>query len=341
MRRSQKLTIMVLILLLAAAINTFVVIIFVKNIEYDINLINFSGIIRASIQRSIKTELNNNPDNFLIESIDKIMQKYSEHPKASSIMKFEEVFHELELDWEKAKELIYDFRRSREPGVRDELFRISEILWSRANNIVLEAQIISEKKVIEFKAIYIFMILSLIGIFVIILYIRKYVANELEILAMKDSLTQIYNRSCLDDFLMKELERLRRYKRPFCVIMFDIDNFKNINDTYGHDKGDLLLKNISKIVKQNIRISDVLFRLGGDEFMVIFPESNSEQAFTAAEKIRSMVEKTVFFEAERTTISIGLAQAKEEDTVSSLYKRTDIALYFAKRLGKNRTEISG
>jgi diguanylate cyclase (GGDEF)-like protein len=161
---------------------------------------------------------------------------------------------------------------------------------------------------------------------------------ELEKLATTDKLTGAYNRIKFEEIIEKEIERIRRYRLPFSMIMFDIDRFKEANDTYGHNVGDYVLRTIADMVKGNIRTLDYFVRWGGDEFVIIVPECTCNEAYALAEKIRRIAEDYRFDQVGKVTISSGVVEALESDTEDSLVKRADDALYKAKGEGGNRSE---
>lgn len=163
--------------------------------------------------------------------------------------------------------------------------------------------------------------------------------KKLQELSEKDALTGIYNRRGFEKFLDMEFKLARRYKRPLSLIMFDVDNFKKINDTFGHDVGDEVLKRITEIVKKNIRSTDIFARWGGEEFMILLPETPLEKAKLVAEKLRRAIEKGDFGKVGKVTASFGVTQLKDEDTPETFIKRVDQAMYLAKRKGKNRVEV--
>jgi diguanylate cyclase (GGDEF)-like protein/PAS domain S-box-containing protein len=163
--------------------------------------------------------------------------------------------------------------------------------------------------------------------------------EELEHLAVTDSLTETYNRFKFDDMLEKEVKRSMRYHRPFSLLYFDIDHFKNINDKYGHSFGDDVLKKIAYLVKENIREADTLFRIGGEEFTILSVETNQKNVFMLAEKIRSLVERKSFNVEEQITISIGIVQYKIGDSSAEILNKVDKAMYAAKQNGRNRVEV--
>lgn len=168
---------------------------------------------------------------------------------------------------------------------------------------------------------------------------RKRMEEKLERISITDSLTQAYNRTKYQEVMKAEIERIKRYGRPLSLVMFDIDHFKKINDTYGHDVGDSVLKTLARIVQNKSREIDCLIRWGGEEFIIIAPETDSRGAAVMAEKIRKAVESHKFDTAGKVTVSFGVTEMKREDTEDSLIKRADQAMYTAKEKGRNRVEI--
>jgi len=164
--------------------------------------------------------------------------------------------------------------------------------------------------------------------------------DDLKILVSTDSLTKVYNRAKYDEIMGRERERTKRYNRFLSLVMFDIDVFKKINDTYGHLNGDIVLKNIVALVKEEVRKIDYLIRWGGDEFILILPETNLEGAKGLAERIRNSIADQKFENMEGVTVSLGITQFSKDDTDDTLMKRADEALYKAKMNGGNRVEIN-
>lgn len=160
--------------------------------------------------------------------------------------------------------------------------------------------------------------------------------EQLEKLATTDDLTQVYNRRKLYELAGYEIERSLRYKHPLSIIMIDIDNFKKINDNFGHDIGDQTLKKLTTLISNTIRATDIFGRIGGEEFILVLPDTNRKDAKEFAERLRASVEKEAFPMVEHMTISLGVTQCGEEDKINHLFKRVDIALYTAKNDGRNR-----
>ena len=154
-----------------------------------------------------------------------------------------------------------------------------------------------------------------------------------------DGLTAAHNKRYLIEDLEREIPRARRHQRPLSFLMFDIDHFKQINDTFGHLAGDYVLKELATVVRSRLRPDDVLGRYGGEEFGVVLPETGSSGALKIADELRRLVEAHHFaFEGEtiKVTVSIGAAQLQERADVMAFIKAADEQLYAAKRTGRNR-----
>ncbi len=154
-----------------------------------------------------------------------------------------------------------------------------------------------------------------------------------------DELTHAYNRKAFNEKLTENMVFFKRYRRAFCIALFDIDDFKSVNDSYGHDIGDKVLVELSSHIHSTIRKSDLFFRVGGEEFVIIFHEISSTDAFDLMEKIRLSIENLRIIADRVVTISIGLTQVKETDDKDLIYKRVDDLLYKSKKTGKNRISL--
>jgi len=168
---------------------------------------------------------------------------------------------------------------------------------------------------------------------------RKELENELARTATTDTLTQAYNRTKFHEVIKIEFERAKRYDHSLSLIMFDIDHFKKINDTYGHAAGDYVLQTLTQIVMENLREIDCLVRWGGEEFVVITPETDVASAEVLAERIRKAIEGYRFELTSTVTISLGVTQYRKNDSEDSFIKRADDAMYTAKGKGRNRVEV--
>jgi diguanylate cyclase (GGDEF)-like protein len=160
-------------------------------------------------------------------------------------------------------------------------------------------------------------------------------------LALIDPLTMLGNRAALDSAIKRELPLAQRHHQDLSVLMIDVDYFKSINDSYGHDKGDQVLREIAKIVQSVCRETDMLFRYGGEEFLVILRNTNIQGAGIIAERLRHQIATTAINLAEggaiRPTVSIGISSSHhgKKEKAQDLFKRADVALYKAKSSGRN------
>jgi len=174
-------------------------------------------------------------------------------------------------------------------------------------------------------------------------HLVKMRTREIELLSQTDSLTGLWNRRHLEETLESEFKRAKRYSNELSIMIIDLDHFKNINDTYGHMAGDEVLREISARIKKCQRETDFIGRYGGEEIVVILPETDLHTASKVAETIRKTIEKEpVEFEDEiiNVTTSIGISSLRNEhENYATLFSEADEALYNAKKLGRNRVEV--
>lgn len=162
-------------------------------------------------------------------------------------------------------------------------------------------------------------------------------------MAFTDPLTKANNRTAFNDTLLREIKRAHRGGQHLSLIFVDVDNFKNINDDYGHGCGDLALASLAAWLKNSVRGSDAVFRYGGEEFVILLGDTDIDGATLIAERIRTDIESHTLaygMDVLNLTASLGVATLKGSDSADSLIKRADAAMYLAKKRGKNRVEIS-
>ena len=162
---------------------------------------------------------------------------------------------------------------------------------------------------------------------------QKY--NQLKI----DGLTGALRKEAFNEIIGQKIIEAKHVSLPLSMIIFDIDHFKKINDTYGHGTGDVILKELSELIRHNVRESEYFVRWGGEEFIILMPGTSLQGARMVAEKLRRLVESTTFPEVGQVTCSFGVTSLKEDDTITSFFERADAALYDAKRSGRNRVEV--
>ena len=162
----------------------------------------------------------------------------------------------------------------------------------------------------------------------------------LEELAITDPLTGLYNRRYFQHVLCNEMDRFGRTPTPFSLLMFDIDHFKQINDSFGHHAGDVVLSDLVNLIQQCIRKTDIFARWGGEEFMILLPDTMINGAEFLADKLCRACAKHKFEIPQQVTISVGIAQYQQSMSEMDFTRKTDKALYFAKQKGRNRTEAA-
>jgi len=154
--------------------------------------------------------------------------------------------------------------------------------------------------------------------------------RELEEVSITDGLTQINNRRRINDILSEEFLRANRYGIRFSVILIDIDFFKTINDNFGHQTGDKVLYDLAQLIKNSLRVAEHVGRWGGEEFLIVLPNTNAAEAYILSERIRSKISCTVFLDCRQVTSSFGITENLDNDSMELIVKRVDIALYQAK-----------
>lgn len=171
---------------------------------------------------------------------------------------------------------------------------------------------------------------------------KKETEKKLESLASTDDLTGTWNRRYFFEIGKTEFSRSKRYRSSFSIIMMDVDHFKNTNDSFGHAAGDEALKNISAVLKKNLRDVDILARMGGEEFAALLPNTEISGALIVAERLRKAIEESPLIFEGRTipsTISVGISDHKEALSLDALLKNADTALYAAKNSGRNCVKV--
>jgi len=226
---------------------------------------------------------------------------------------------------------------------------IDQVSKKEKETISQKYQLILYQQVSDYSWIYKF-VLPLIVLLVIITVTntrmrheikkRKIAEKALIEYANKDSLTKVFNRRKIEVLLSNQIRAIKKTNDVFSIIFFDIDDFKSVNDEFGHVKGDRVLIIMSTLVSNNIRKSDFLGRWGGEEFIIILPGTTSQEAFKIADNLRELISQSNFNIKKQITSSFGITQYKKNDTKKELIKRADEAMYFVKNNGKNAVKIN-
>lgn len=316
----------------------------VEALHGDAAAINNMGIIRGSIQRATKLRLAGDPEASaeVVHTIDTLMASFIGNKKTGEERRGgvngaqDLVF--LNTNWQELKSLFDEYETHPDDRIKEKIVMTSEVCWREADAAVLTAQISTENKVAGIKIIYFFLGLNVVNLFLAVWFVYAKVRRKLEVQASYDHLTSLLNRYSYESEIICEIDRSLRYERHVSLIILDIDHFKVINDTYGHKTGDVVLRDLAGVISGNIRNSDSVFRIGGEEFAVIVPETDMHEAWHLAEKLRRKVASHDFPEVGIITISSGVAEMEKDDDAGTLFKKADEALYMAKDKGRNRVE---
>jgi len=303
--------------------------------KYDTMLINKFGYIRGSVQRYSKLKLiNSNKTKNIKKSIDSTfkeityyLDKYPEIFSEKFLISFYDKLNNLKESWKKIKKI----------NTKENLIKESEKNWKIANTITNLMKKIAEKKLALInKLMTIFTLVSLVLVFILVIIVYYLVRSGLEKATITDPLTKLYNRLYFENQLNYLIEKYKRDNTPFSAFLFDIDYFKKINDTYGHQKGDEVLEKLASVVKSQIRSTDLAFRYGGEEFIILFPDTNLNQAQKIAKRIENIIKKEIRLNNTSVTISGGIGEYNIYLTKNEFLRKIDQALYKAKKEGRDR-----
>lgn len=317
----------------------------VEDLKFDAKIINETGIIRGSIQRVTKVVVSD-PADFpldMICEVDDVFSHFISYKRENAhsgvgLVVFEGLV-QLQEEWFILKSMLRDYQTTSSEVLRLAIVEKSEFCWEIADSVVLKAQEASEGKMGSFNLFYRILGLNAIAAVIIILYVVFIVRKKLEFESLHDSLTDLQNRRAFDLAMRSEMARCARYSSIFTLVLFDVDRFKLINDNFGHAIGDNSLVQLAFIVKKSIRESDTLYRIGGDEFAIICPETIANDAFQLAENVRKKVEQYSFQSDSAKTISLGIAEYMDGLSKEQIYQFADKSLYEAKNSGRNSTRI--
>lgn len=335
-------------LLLLLSITMIIIIIFMSYYTHhrfsilsgDAELINQVGIIRGSIQRASKLHLSGNKQKkeIVCKEVNRIFEKYLGPYGASlprtlinSIYDLRETWNYLEKAMGESDEIKYVYLGA-------SIEEISEIAWVKSNEIVFYSQYLAEEDHGSPFQFYIIILMNLITVFALIFTNFFLVRRKLEFESRYDPLTMTKNRRSFEFSVDSEMARFKRYGSGVSLILFDVDNFKKINDDFGHRAGDKVLREIGLVVSSAIRECDSLYRIGGEEFAIISQNSTELGAINLAESVRKKVESHVFDLPRAVTISLGVATSDLACDSDQLYQEADVAMYRAKNNGRNRSE---
>lgn len=338
MRKRSKVTDIILIVLIVVistllGISTYFNINVKKRIYKDSYFINELGLIRGGIQRYAKFKIANIDNKTILNKIEfhiKQIKQYVEKTKKCKSTKF----------YNSATKLIQTIQNNilklENAKNKKIIISISEKLWIQTNMLVKYALLHHKEKFYEIIKTFNIVIYTAIIFLIFIIYIIYIkIKKGIEIESITDKLTGLFNRMYFDMVFNYFIEKYKRTKTPFSMLIIDIDDFKKINDTYGHKKGDEILEKIGEIIKTTIRKTDFGFRYGGEEFTIIFPDTHIETAYKVAQRLLNNISSQIKIDSIPVTVSGGIGEYKGENP-KEFFEKIDEALYFIKRNGKNK-----
>lgn len=320
---------------------------FIKDLQQDREGVNDLSMIRGEIQRYTKLgisdfDMMSVETQALGEVIDALFIKYRDRgstgTEQNDLSRDYEI-DQLEMKWAELKKRIKTYQTDPTEANLFAVIGKSEECWGISDANVIQQQFDRDKNAAYAKYFTLTFGINLFIIILILLLYKRFIHNTLSDSAVNDALTGIFNKGYFDEYLSYEIARALRKQRPFSLIMYDIDHFKIVNDTYGHRRGDSTLKTLTEVVQKCKRNADVIARIGGEEFIILLPDTTSEDAFLLATRIRKTVEDYPFEEIGRLTISLGITDFVVTDSKDTLLGRVDAALYKAKENGRNRCEL--
>jgi len=216
--------------------------------------------------------------------------------------------------------------------IRDEINKAIDMI-SNVDKHKIISKYIDENVLLRQKKGYSAWVYAVIALLVVFLIYVLYKSITYKKKSEFDALTGVYNRGAIEEIMTKKIK-----ESEGSIIILDIDHFKKINDTYGHDKGDFVLASLADFVKHHIRSSDYVGRWGGEEFVIILPQTKAEVAYKVAEKLRRLIEE-MDFDGLNVTVSMGVTEFKKGENIMEVFKRADKALYEAKNGGRNQVKV--
>lgn len=334
-KRSNLVLVAVFITIILAIFSTVCFFYVLNDIQKLTNYINNSGSVRGGIQRVTKLYLLNKNINESIQIIDEKMSALSDFVASQN-----DIF--IETDKKDLLRLVHSWTEYKEilkNNQKDQIFVSSEYIWHLSDSVVNTIEIKTHKH-IEIQYLYLFLLFVIICILVIVgVFIKKVVQGNIEKKASRDKLTNLLNRNYLHQIYHAKLSASINKSSFLAVLLCDIDHFKHVNDTFGHDTGDKVLKNIAEILINNSRENDAIFRYGGEEFLILVSFTDTPQLIQYAERLRTSVEKAEIIE-QQITISIGVSLVDDKKELEYYILRADTALYKAKQAGRNRVIVN-
>ncbi|MBI4979588.1 MAG: GGDEF domain-containing protein [Spirochaetes bacterium] len=340
--QSRKVLVISLFTIIFSLVNSGILFIYLENTNHYPEFLTKIGRLRAAIQRTAKLASNGRDYQMHAAVVDTYFSdlESGKGMKAFRTPSIAVRIDELKKAWLEIWDACERYRTSGSSADRAGIIDSSERYINIARELSDDAQMVSENAKYILIWLGVMIAINALIILTAVWWLKTMVTDRLEHSATHDQLTGIYNRRIFEQFLENEINICsRQYKEGYrsSLIMFDIDRFKAINDTKGHGAGDMVLKKLSATVQGVIRKSDIFARFGGEEFILIVSGNNARHAMLSAEKLRTTIERTSFFDDVTITASFGITELHEKDAVAAALERADKALYAAKEHGRNQT----
>ena len=304
-----------------------------KHFTNNTIIVNKLGQIRGLSQRYVKLKLANLNSDLIVKKTNQnfeFLDTYFKNKKLTTEPKITSLYTKTKTLWKELKLT----------SNKNDLIKISENLWKVSNELTSLVAHMFEKK--QEKCIKKVLLLNtLLALIVITMSIIIYftIKKGLEKDKITDPLTKLYNRRYFNEKIEDLIRYYNKHKEPFSAIFIDIDHFKKINDIYGHQKGDEILKETANIIKKSIRKSDLAFRYGGEEIVVLLPKTNIKIAYGIAKRLKEKIKTIKLDNSKPLTASMGVGEYKGED-LKEFIEKVDFALYKAKEEGRDKIIIS-
>lgn len=340
-------SILVFVSIFILLINSYVIYYITKEQKKQNKVINVAGRQRMLTQKITKSALLAVYDNYSKEKLLTTINKFNDNLEDLKYGNPERDLPPTENETIKEQQTkvtnIWNKFKKKVKIVMDEKATMSDkeeaINYIRNNNIKLLEEVNKAVKLYEENSIQnivlsIQAVIFIIG--VLIIFITWLIVNSIINKSELDQLTNIYNREKISREMKRKIMGAKRYRTELGLIMFDIDNFKEVNDNFGHDTGDKVLIKITDIVGMTIRTTDIFARWGGDEFMILVPNTDLDSTIKLAERLRRKIAQYEFEDVGRVTCSFGVTELKQDNNFNIFTKRVDNALYKAKEKGRNQ-----
>lgn len=330
-----------LLLIAGILILTFITILlgsifFSTRLDELTTLVNSTGKIRGSIQRATKIYLYGSNVDIEIDRIDGLLSTIE--PLMESQFSFftpddNQLFQDLYQKWQPYKQFLISGK-----VMDDEYYDLSEDLWISSNRFVDMVELRAHNNVESLYIISVIIFSAIILLIIGTLIFRFRFQKNIENKALFDNLTGLFNRNYIKDLFERKKRSAHKDSFLMAVILCDIDHFKRVNDDFGHDTGDVTLKAVARLLKENSRETDIISRYGGEEFLILTNYKKSDHLMKYGDRLRQSIEETKIIERP-LTISIGIAKVDINDTLDNAVARADLALYKAKNGGRNQVVL--